>query len=173
MYCTHCGKELQGETNFCVYCGGFNEQTYKKFFQNQPTTPDPIKEEKDKDQPESQEHQEVVLSSTKTKTTLLVLVLVIFFRILACHRFYAGKVLSAFIMIIIEIIPCFILYHRVSHLVKFTLNSLELPIFIKLIEPDLIIAGICIGIIIIWHVIDILLCILGIFTDSKGLKINK
>ena len=106
------------------------------------------------------DYQEI---SSKSRIKCFLLWLIQFVVPIAAHRFYAGRIISAIIMSVLEIISfIFILYY---YEYEYFLEYEDIPITILIMILILFISTIISA---LWRLIDLIQIIRGKFKDSKG-----
>lgn len=130
VFCPKCGIKLPASHSFCQNCGapvGFQADVCVKCGTRLAT-------------PEK--------TGTSTKSRLAATLLALFLGVFGAHRFYAGKIETAIVMLILGLIGIFTVWFFAIGL-----------IFIIAVS--------------IWAFVDFIFCVVGSFEDDRGLPIAK
>jgi TM2 domain-containing membrane protein YozV/RNA polymerase subunit RPABC4/transcription elongation factor Spt4 len=144
MFCRNCGKEVPQQAVFCPGCGS-RSLTGSNFCQNCGTQVNLQAEVCVKCGARLAKPEKNGIS---TKSRLATTLLALFLGVFGAHRFYAGKVGTAIVMLILGLIGFFTVW----------LFSIGL-IFIVAVS--------------IWAFVDFIFCAAGRFKDDGGLPIEK
>ena len=144
MFCRNCGLEVPLQATFCPRCG-IRLLTDLSFCQNCGAQ---VGFETDVCVQCGARLAKPKKPRTSTKSRLVTTLLALFLGVFGAHRFYAGKVGTAIVMLILGLIGVFTVWFFAIGL-----------IFI-----------IAVG---IWAFIDFIFCVAGGFKDDRGLLIQK
>ena len=160
--CPSCGKTIKSDFKVCPYCGN-NRSNERESYNNYNT--------------ENRANYNSNNYEVSPKSGIACSILCLFLGGFGVHRFYAGRIISAAILLLITVINI-ILCIIMMALSSWDVGIFNIPFFnIDIINQDSIL-GLFINFIqlfiIIWTRIDIVLIILGKFKDSKGryIKLN-
>lgn len=160
--CPSCGKTIKSDFKVCPYCGN-NRSNERESYNNYNT--------------ENRANYNSNNYEVSPKSGIACSILCLFLGGFGVHRFYAGRIISAVILLLITVINI-ILCIIMMALSSWDVGIFNIPFFnIDIINQDSIL-GLFINFIqlfiIIWTRIDIVLIILGKFKDSKGryIKLN-
>ena len=184
-FCKHCGKEISEDFKLCPYCGKkveeeileipcqFCGKTIKSDFKVCPYCGNNPNNKKENYNTENRANNYSNNYEISNKSGVACLVLLIFLGGLGGLRFYAGKIASAFGMLILTVFNLFLyflllflnsdLFLDLDYLIDY-INSSD----INLIIISIIMVIINAAIFGLWWIIDLILIVIGKFKDSKG-----
>lgn len=136
--CKNCGKQISEDLKICTYCG---EKVERENYDTENGT----------------NNYEV-----SPKNGMVCLLLLLFLGGFGAHRFYAGKIGSGFIRIILSLFTIFIIF------VVSVLSSLSYYDEVGTILAGLIMFFILAITLTVWGIIDLISILRGKFKDSEG-----
>lgn len=136
--CKNCGKQISEDLKICPYCG---EKVERENYDTENGT----------------NNYEV-----SPKNGMVCLLLLLFLGGFGAHRFYAGKIGSGFIRIILSLFTIFIIF------VVSVLSSLSYYDEVGTILAGLIMFFILAITLTVWWIIDLISILRGKFKDSEG-----
>ena len=152
--CLSCGKTIKSDFKVCPYCG--NNPNHKR--ENYNT--------------ENRANYYSNNSEVSPKSGIACSILCLFLGGFGVHRFYAGRIISAVILLLLTSIGIVL---SIINIVYNGINIFFDNIFDSVLFSFVTFTGLFISIsTVIWTKIDIVLIVLGKFKDSKGkfIKIN-
>ncbi len=140
MFCRNCGKELVGSPEICMNCGA-KSLAATAFCPNcgNPTTPLSVICPKCGSSLEAKTDT----GEVSTKSRLVLVLLALFLGQLGIHRFYAGKIGTGIVMLVLTITG----------------------------YPAIILLGlgfIPLSVVWVWNLIDVIMAVAGTFKDKEG-----
>lgn len=146
MFCTHCGKSVPDDAMSCPECGT-------------PITSRPTPPENGGTAAPGAQAAPAEACSPKNRLALSLLA-----GVLGAHRFYAGRILSGIIMLLLFLAGLFaVLCSAIILVASYSQEAI----------PVMIAGGILLVLLEIWLLIDIVLALCGRFRDRNGRRITQ
>ena len=182
-FCKHCGKQISEDFKICPYCGEKVEddileivcqscgKTINSDFKVCPYCGNNPNNKRENYNTENRINHYSNNSEVSPKSGIACSILCLFLGGFGVHRFYAGRIISAVILLLITVINI-ILAIIMAVLSSGDVDIFSIPFFnIGFVNQNSVLGFFTNFIqvfIIIWTRIDIVLIILGKFKDSKG-----
>lgn len=149
MFCTHCGKSVPDDAMSCPECG--------TPITSRPTPPE-------NGGTAAPGAQAAPAEACSPKNRLALSLLAGFLGVLGAHRFYAGRILSGIIMLLLFLAGLFaVLCSAIILVASYSQEAI----------PVMIAGGILLVLLEIWLLIDIVLALCGRFRDRNGRRITQ
>lgn len=149
MFCSHCGQPVPDDAAVCPACG--KALARREGQTGESGTAAPVA-------------QAAAPEACSPKSRLALALMAGFLGVLGIHRFYAGRILSGVIMLLLFLVGLFcVLSSAITLLVSFSQEAIHV----------MIAGGILLVLLEIWLLVDIVLALCGRFRDRKGLRISQ
>lgn len=153
MFCSHCGKSVPDDAAACSACG--NPLPGREARPEESGTAVPAAQ---------RAAQGAAPEECSPKSRLALALMAGFLGVLGFHRFYAGRILSGVIMLLLFLAGLFsVLGSAITLLASFSEKAIHI----------MVAGGILLVLLELWLLVDIVLALCGRFRDGKGLRISQ
>ena len=153
MFCSHCGRSVPDDAAVCPACG--NPLPGREARLEEGGTAVPAAQ---------RAAQGAAPEACSPKSRLALSLMAGFLGVLGIHRFYAGRILSGVIMLLLFLVGLFsVLGSTITLFVSFSQEAIH----------AMVVGGILLVLLELWLLVDIVLALCGRFRDGNGLRISQ